>query len=230
VLAGGLGTRVRAVLGDTPKLLAPVAGRPYLDHLLDWLARFGARRIVLGLGHRAEAVLAHLERHPTPELAVETVVEPRPLGTAGAVRFARARLRSDPVMVMNGDSFCDADLCALIERHGQAGVPGTLLCAEVEDAGRYGRVVVDHGGIVEAFVEKDPDYRGLAAINAGIYLLSARLLDEIASGEAASLEREVFERLPRGSLAALVGRFRFIDIGTPESLAGAAAIFAHPAA
>ncbi len=218
VLAGGLGTRIRSVLGDVPKLLAPIGDRPYLDILVAWLRRFGVRRIVLGLGHRADAVIAHLDANPPPGVTIETVIEPTPLGTAGALRFARSRLVSDPVLVMNGDSFVDADLAAFMARHRAAHGAGTLLCAEVADAGRFGRVLLDNGDI-RRFVEKDPAFRGRALVNAGLYLLSARLLDEVAAGQAVSLERDVFERLPAGSLAAHAGRFAFIDIGTPESLA-----------
>ncbi len=229
VLAGGLGTRVRAVLGDTPKLLAPVAGKPYLAHLLGWLRRFGARRVVFALGFGARAVVDYLGGHRVDGLAVETVIEPGPLGTGGALRFARHALRTDPVMVMNGDSFVDADLCGFLAHHLQAGASASLLCTEVEDTGRYGRVVIDEGGRIQAFLEKNPAHRGTGAVSAGVYLLSARLLDEIAVGAAASLEKDVFERLPPGTLAAHVGRYRFIDIGTPDSLANAAQVLAHPA-
>jgi mannose-1-phosphate guanylyltransferase len=219
VLAGGLGTRIRPVLGDLPKLLAPIGKRSYLDLLLDWLRRFGAKRIVLALGYQAQAVIDHLRAHPPSDLTIATVVEPSPLGTAGAIRFARSELRTDPVMVMNGDSFSDADLCSLVTHHRTGGARGTILCAEVEDAGRYGRVVCDNSGQIERFLEKDPAFRGTARINAGVYLLSAALLDDIAAGQAASLERDVFERMPAGSLAALTCCTNFIDIGTPESLA-----------
>ncbi len=226
VLAGGLGTRIRPVLGDLPKILAPILDRPYLAYLLDWLERFGARRVVLGLGHRAQAVIEYLEQaQPLNGIEVATVVEPSPLGTAGAIRFARGVLRSDPVLIMNGDSFTDADLCAFVDCHSAAETRGSLLCAEVDDAGRYGRVEIDQAGYIQGFVEKDAAFHGTALINAGVYLLSEGLLDDIAACEATSLERDVFERLPAGSLAAFAGRFRFIDIGTPESLAQAANVF-----
>jgi mannose-1-phosphate guanylyltransferase len=230
VLAGGLGTRTRAILAETPKILAPIAGRPYLDYLIDWLCRYGARRIVLGLGHRADAVEAYLAAHPRAEVAIEAAIEPSPLGTAGAIRFARSRISSDPALVVNGDSFVDADLCALVARHRAQGSLGTILCTEVPHGARYGRVEIDRAGSIERFVEKDPTVRGPATINAGVYLLSARLLDEIARGSAASLEREVFQRLPKGTLAAFAGRFAFVDIGTPESLARAAEILIPGAA
>lgn len=223
VLAGGLGTRLRSAIGESPKLLAPVGGRPYLLYLLDWLERFGARRIVLSLGYRADSVLDFLAARHFDALDIVTVVEPEPLGTAGAIRFARPQLQSDPVLVMNGDSYTDADFCALLSRHRENGAPGTLLCAEVEDAGRFGRLTIGQTGRISGFVEKDVDFHGRAIVSAGIYALSARLLDDIAAGTARSLEREIFEALPAGSLGALVGPSAFIDIGTPESLAAAAA-------
>ena len=227
VIAGGLGTRIQSALGDTPKLLAPIGGRPYLAYLLDRLRRFGARRIVLGLGYRAQAVVDYLERNKSSyaDLTVATVTEPRPLGTAGAIRFARANLRTDPVLVMNGDSFADADLCAFLAHHRRAQAKATLLCAEVDDAGRYGRVELDGEGRIRGFIEKDPDFHGGSAVSAGVYLFSAALLDEIAAGSAVSLERDVFGRAASGSLDAFAGRFALIDIGTPESLKLAERVF-----
>lgn len=225
VLAGGLGTRLQSVLGGLPKLLAPIEGRPYLAYLIDWLARFGAQRIVFGLGHKAEAVISYLNEHPRTDLAIETVVEPRPLGTAGAIRFARPHLHSDPVLVLNGDSYVDADLCDFVQRHKTAGKQATLLCAEVDNAGRYGRTQLDRDGLIEAFLEKDATFSGRAAINAGVYLLSAALLDSIANSDAVSLERDIFERLPAASLAGFASRAAFIDIGTPDSLAAADNVF-----
>lgn len=227
VLAGGLGTRIRAVSGDLPKLLVPISGRPYLDHLLDWLRRFGARRIVLSLGYQARAVIDYLRMHSFPNIELDIVVEPCPLGTARAIRFARHELRSDPVLVMNGDSLTDANLCAFIDHYRNAGALGSILCTEVDDAGRYGRIELDGRGRIRRFVEKDAAFHGSALISAGIYLFSAALLDDIAAGNSVSLERDVFERLPPGSLAANVGRFRFIDIGTPESLATADKVIAE---
>jgi NDP-sugar pyrophosphorylase family protein len=154
-----------------------------------------------------------------------TVTEPRPLGTAGAIRFARPNLHTDPVLVMNGDSFADADLCAFVAHHRRAGAKATLLCAEVDDAGRYGRIELDGEGRIRGFIEKDRNFHGRCAVSAGVYLFSAALLDEIAAGSLTSLEHDVFGRAPSGSLAAFAGRFAFIDIGTPESLKLAERIF-----
>jgi NDP-sugar pyrophosphorylase family protein len=225
VLGGGLGTRIQPVLGDVPKLLAPISGRPYLDYLIDWLGRFGARRIVLGLGHRASSVVEYLRGvRPPHGIELAMVIEPRPLGTAGAIRFARKELHSDPVLIVNGDSYVDADLCEFLRVHHAVSAMGSIVCAEVDNAGRFGRVEVDGAGRIRGFIEKDAAFSGKAFINAGVYLLSAALLDDIATGEAVSLERDVFERLPPGSLAASTGRFTFIDIGTSESFARAGSV------
>jgi mannose-1-phosphate guanylyltransferase len=112
-----------------------------------------------------------------------------------------------------------------VDHHSTGRAIGSILCAEVDDAGRYGRVELDRRGFIERFVEKDAAFHDRALINAGVYLLSAALIDDIAAGGAASIERDVFEHLPAGSLAAFPGPFRFIDIGTPESLALAANVF-----
>ena len=221
VLAGGLGTRLRPVLGDRPKLLAPIGGRPYLAYLLNWLRGFGARRIVFGLGYQAEPIIGYLRDNPPSELSIETVIEPRPMGTAGAIRFARRSLQTNPVLVLNGDSYINADLCSFLAHHYAAGKQATILCAEVVDAGRYGRILLDENGSIQRFVEKDPTFRGQATINAGMYFFSTALLDDIAASDKTSLEHDMFERLPPGAIAAFIGGSDFIDIGTPTSLAEA---------
>jgi len=226
VLAGGYGTRLRGSIGDTPKVLAPVAGRPFLAHLLAWLKRFGASRVVMSLGYKGDAVQQFLASHPVPGLDIESCVEPEALGTAGAIRFARPLLHSDPVLILNGDSFADADLCALMERQRTSHALATVLCVAHETGDRFGRVRLDHEGWIACFAEKGADGAGPSIINAGAYAVSARLLDQVAAGAARSWERDVLEAAPAGALAAAVGRFTFIDIGTPESLAQAQDLFA----
>ncbi|MCF8506761.1 MAG: NTP transferase domain-containing protein [Caulobacter sp.] len=226
VLAGGLGTRLKDVLHGKPKVLAPVGGKPFLDHLLAWLARAGTARVVLALGHLADRVKDHLAA-AEPPLPVTVVVEDRPLGTAGAVAHARPALRGEPVLVMNGDTWFDADLNAFLDDFRASGAAFSILCVEVPDGARYGRVSVDANGFVTGFAEKDPTARGTALISAGTYLLSAAALDRIAAAEGPSLERDVLERLPAGTVRAWCpGAARFVDIGTPDSLATAPRVMA----
>lgn len=226
VLAGGLGTRIRSVLGDTPKVLAPIAGRAFLGHLLSWLAGYGATRTVLCLGHRAVAVEDWLVAHGAPDgMTVDTVTEPEPLGTGGALRHARRAFRSDPVMVINGDTFVDAALDRFVAAHRAAAADASVLCVNTGDVGRYGRVVVGPNRRIVRFSEKDPADGGAGLINAGLYLFGAAWLDRLAAGGAVSLERDVLAPAPPGTLHAVIDDGSFIDIGTPESLAEADAVF-----
>jgi len=226
VLAGGLGTRIRDTLGDTPKLLAPVGGATYLDFLLGWLAGFGARRVVLGLGHLADRVTAHLDAHPVEGIETLAMIEPEPLGTAGALRFVDGHVRTDPVMVMNGDSFTGADLCDFVAAHERSGALGTLLCAEVADTAAFGRLRLSDTGRVLEFLEKDPAHAGPGVINAGVYLFSAALRARIMGMEGPSLERDVFARLAPGTLNAAASGAPFVDIGAPRDLARAEEVLA----
>lgn len=218
VLAGGLGTRLAPVLSDRPKLLAPVGGAPYLEFLLSWLGRFGANRIILSLGHLADRVVDYLDAHPVTGMTIEPVIETSPLGTAGGIANVVSRLRSDPVLVMNGDSFVDADLCAFIESHRGSNAQGSLLCTEVADTARYGTVERDEQGFLARFLEKDPQRAGVGTINAGVYLLGAPILERISALGSGSVEKDVFEKMEPGLLHTYSGRFRFLDIGTPEDL------------
>jgi NDP-sugar pyrophosphorylase family protein len=223
ILAGGLGTRLSGAIGALPKVLAPVAGRPFLDILLDRIARQGFRRVVLLLGYRADAVAAHLTRQARRDLTIETVVEPSPLGTAGALRAAMPHLHSDPVLVLNGDSFVAFDPLALLDEYRRAKAPAALICVEVPDASRYGALEIDANSYLLRFLEKRPG-GGPGLINAGVYLLGRGFLDTLARSDGASFERDVLERQPAGRLLAVRTGGTFLDIGTPESLAQAPAM------
>ena len=226
ILAGGLGTRLAPVLADRPKILAPVGDRPYLAILLAWLQGFGARRIIMSLGHLAEKVVAYLDENMPPGVEIVPVVEAAPLGTAGAVGHVRGHIRSDPALVMNGDSFVDADLCAFVQRHRAVAPAASIICTEVADCSRYGTVTLDEGGYVDRFEEKNSATPKAGLINAGIYLFGATLLDRVEVLGQGSLEHDLFEKLDAGTLLASAGRHVFLDIGTPDDLARAPALLA----
>ncbi|QDO96333.1 nucleotidyl transferase [Ferrovibrio terrae] len=223
VLAGGLGTRLRGVLDDRPKILAPVAGRAFLDHLLDAFALAGVERVLLCLGHMADSVLSHL-KVCKPALSVDCIVEPHPLGTGGALRYARSRLRGDRLLVVNGDTWLGFDLPRLAASFDPQVMAGTLVYVEVDDAGRYGRLDINHEERITAFLEKDATHHGGGMVNGGVYLLSDQLLDQLSAGTAISLERDFLEKLPPRTLHAFRASGPFIDIGTPESLAIAGSV------
>jgi len=220
ILAGGLGSRISPVLGATPKVLAPVEGRPYLDYFVDWMAGFGARHITFSLGHLADAIVDYVESRGWP-VKMDWVIEPEPMGTAGALRFARPALTSPTTLVCNGDSFVDADLAAFTRHHARMKAEASLLCVRIPDAARYGQIAVDEEGWITDFKEKGEGGPGL--INAGLYLLSDSFLNQVAQSTARSLENDVFAKAPPRTLSAFSGEYGFIDIGTPESLRSATA-------
>jgi len=218
VLAGGLGSRLQGVLPGTPKILAPIAGKPFLEYLIEWLIRQGVRRTLLCLGYRSADVLAFLKTRSFAPLEVSTVIEAEPLGTGGAVANALSRLTSDPVLVINGDTMVDADLTAFLAAHDASGAVASILCARVEDAGRYGRLEIDSRQRLVRFAEKDPLASEPAWINAGFYLFGRAALQQIAGLTRGSLERDILERMPPGTIHAFPARGHFLDIGTPETL------------
>ncbi|MGD9536754.1 MAG: sugar phosphate nucleotidyltransferase [Alphaproteobacteria bacterium] len=227
ILAGGLGTRLAQAVPDRPKALALVGDRAFLDHLLAWLEAQGVRRVVLCLGFRADQIEAHIERSGPRRMVIATSVEREPLGTAGALAHAAASLDSDPVMVINGDSFVDVDLRAFLRAYHAAGARAALVAVEVPDAGRYGGVDVDANARIVRFQEKAAASVGRPGlVSAGIYLFRGDVMRRIRELGRGSLERDILEREPPGTVLAFRTRGRFVDIGTPEGLATAGAMFA----
>ena len=225
ILAGGLGTRLRPAVGDRPKVVAEVAGRPFLAHLLAWLAAQGFRDVVLCTGHGADAVETAAARARPEPMRLRASREREPLGTGGALRRALPLLEGDALLAMNGDSFCDADLAAAWAWHRARDAEATLVLVEVPDAMRYGRVEVDDEGRVRRFTEKQAGV-GAGWINAGIYLLARSRVAALPEGVPLSLERDVFPAWVGRGLHGYRTRARFLDIGTPQSYARASRFFA----
>lgn len=228
VLAGGLGTRLRAVLPDRQKVMAEVAGRPFLFHVLDQLADAGVVRAVLCTGYRGDEV-RRAAGTAYRSVALEYSEEPEPAGTGGAVRLALPLAGTDPVLVVNGDSYCRMDLVPFFRWFDRLRPAAALVLARAADTRRFGRVDLDPAGRVLRFVEKGED-GGAGWINGGIYLLSAAVARAIPPEGAVSLEREVLAPLAGKGLAAYPSGCPFLDIGTAESFARAEAFFAADAA
>lgn len=224
ILAGGLGTRLRSVLPGRPKVLALIHGRPFLTYLLDQLAAAGARKVVFCIGYMADMVEKELGDHyGTIRLTYSR--EGEPLGTGGALRQALPLFSSDPVLVMNGDSFMDADLAAYLSWFMTKELEASLVLAQVPDTGRFGQVTVDEKDRILGFEEKGA-HQGSGWINAGIYLLQKTILRLIPEGKYFSLERELFPQLLPERLYGFRSEGKFIDIGTPESYSQAERFFA----
>jgi NDP-sugar pyrophosphorylase family protein len=223
VLAGGLGTRLRSIIAHRPKVLAEVRGGPFLACLLDQIVAARLKSAVLCTGYLGDQVQALFgDTHRGLHLLYSQ--EMSPLGTAGALRLALPQIASDPVLVMNGDSYCETDLQAFWTWHCARRAEGTVLLHQMSDTKRFGCVRVNAEGIVLSFTEK-PESGGSAWINAGVYLLSRRLLLTIPMDRAVSLEQEMFPAWIGQGLYGYPSAGRFLDIGTPESYSRAEQFF-----
>jgi len=218
VLVGGFGTRLRPLTLDRPKQMLPILGRPMIEPVLAHLSRHGIDDVVLSMGYKPDAFTAE---YPTGECAgvqLHFAVEPEPLDTAGAIRFAaRDAGITERFVVMNADVLTDIDVAALIAFHDERGAEGTIALHKVEDPSAFGVVPTDARGRVEAFVEKPArEEAPTDLINAGIYVLEPSVLDRIAADRRVSIEREVFPAMVEaGTLYARPDDAYWIDTGTP---------------
>ena len=221
ILAGGLGTRLRPVVADRPKVLAEVRGRPFLAYLLDQIAAAGIESVVLCTGHLGEQVRSAFgDRYGGLRLVYSR--EPAPWDWGCAAPGA-ALLGSDPVLVLNGDSFCDLDIDDFLHFHRSASAAGSMTMTEMSDTRRYGRAFVQADGAVSGFVEK-ADTSGAGWINAGVLSFSQSLLRSIPEG-APSLEREVLPAWADRGLYGYRCHGAFLDIGIPEAYAASTRFF-----
>ena len=218
ILVGGLGTRLRGVVDDVPKPFAPVLGRPFVFYILDMLARHGASSVTLCSGYMADIV-----RKKTGTdwqgIPVHHSVEKEPLGTGGALANAREFLKSQRVLVMNGDTWLEPNFESLLA----SGRPTDFVIAAVEvpDASRYGTLKIDPSGRLLAFNEKSP-LTAPGLINAGMYLLSQEILTKLPQTKT-SLETQILPGLVNeGRVHVFRTHSPFLDIGIPSdySVAG----------
>ena len=212
ILVGGLGTRLRGVVDDVPKPLAPVQGRPFLAWLLDQLAEQGLRRVVLAAGYKAEIVRASVGDH-WRGMAVDYMIEAQPLGTGGAIVQARRLIEGEDTFVLNGDTYLELDYArfAAAMRVQHAGLGMAL--AQVPDVSRYGAVHIANERVT-GFSEKGGS--GPGWINAGVYWVP-RSLSMPAATQAFSFEDSVLrEAAQQDTLHACTATDAFIDIGVPE--------------
>lgn len=220
VLVGGFGTRLRPLTLTTPKNLLPVVHLPMVERVISHLAEHGVTEAVLALGYKPDTFLAAYPDGLCAGVRLTYAVEDEPLDTAGAIRFAAGEAGIDErFLVVNGDILTDLDVTRLIRFHDASGAEATIDLHEVEDPSRYGVVVTDVAGQVEAFIEKpDGDDAPSNKINAGTYVMEPSVLGRIDAGRRVSVERETFpELVEAGTLFALDGGAYWLDAGTPET-------------
>jgi NDP-sugar pyrophosphorylase family protein len=220
ILAGGLGTRLRSLLRDRPKPMAPVKGKPFLEYQVDRLRAHGLSDLVLCVGHLAHHIQDHFGDGRDRGVQVTYAKETELLGTAGAIKSAQSFI-DDTFLVLNGDSYLEVDFLGLIEFHRQrqsadSRTIGTIATVAVDDATSYGKIELNGEARLLGFEEKVET--GPGWINGGVYVLESTVLDLIPAGRVASIEKETFPLILKQNRRLLgypVQGF-FVDIGTPE--------------
>ena len=210
VLAGGLGTRLRSVVSDLPKPMAPIGDKPFLEYILKYLQKNGITRVILSVGYKWEAIKEYFgDKFESIELIYS--VEDEPLGTGGAIKKAMNQVKNSQVYIINGDTFFDVDLKSLDLKDKSKLI---LSLKHMTDFDRYGCVENDENNLVTAFTEKG--YRESGNINGGIYLASKDIFNEYDLDEKFSFEEFMQVNFEELKISVKVFEKYFIDIGIPE--------------
>jgi D-glycero-alpha-D-manno-heptose 1-phosphate guanylyltransferase len=213
ILAGGMGTRLKDVVSNVPKPMAPIAGKPFLEYLVHQLRHWGHTDIVLSVGYLKEAITEHFRDGSEWGVSIGYSEEDRPLGTGGAIKNALRLITENECMVLNGDSFCDLNFDEFTKFYYSKASSAAIALTDVQNTARYGRVVVNETGKVSSFDEKGEFGDGL--VNCGVYVFPTNIFHAHPS-ESFSLERDVLTQLTQGALCGFVHKGTFIDIGVPE--------------
>jgi NDP-sugar pyrophosphorylase family protein len=220
LLAGGKGTRLRPLTLHTPKPIVPIFDRPFLRYQIDLLRQVPEiDEIVLSLNYQPRRIEEVFGDGSNLGVHLSYVVEPNPLGTGGAIKFAAGDYKGEPLVVFNGDVFTSVDLPAVIAQHRERKAQATIVLTPVDNPTAYGLVETDADGNIRDFLEKpSPDEITVNTINAGIYVLEPESLARIPADTVFSIERGYFPSLVKdqATFVGYVYRGYWIDIGTPE--------------
>ncbi|MCQ2298596.1 MAG: nucleotidyltransferase family protein [Bacteroidales bacterium] len=215
ILAGGFGTRLRHVVSDVPKPMAPIGERPFLEILIDYLATFGYDHIVLSTGYLHEKIEQHFGCE-YKGIRISYAQETTPLGTGGGILNALQHCQNETVTVLNGDTMFKVDYSALEQFHQQNGTMLSIFLRQVDDTSRYGSVEIDNSHRIIRFAEKS-ESQGQGWINGGIYRMDKALFDGYQVGDTFSFEKDIMQaNYQSKSLFALPSSSYFIDIGVPD--------------
>jgi D-glycero-alpha-D-manno-heptose 1-phosphate guanylyltransferase len=220
ILAGGLGTRLRSVIGDLPKCMAPVCNKPFLDYILLYLSRYQTiRKIILSVGYKHEVIVNRTGQLREFEFEYVFSIEETPLGTGGAIKKALNHVSSENVLILNGDTIFNIDLNLFVKQHSQHNARLSVALKAMRNFDRYGNVEINDHSLITAFKEKS--YCSEGQINGGIYLLSDKELMS-AFPKKFSLETDVLQKQAnQGNIYGFIYEGYFIDIGVPEDYAKA---------
>lgn len=216
ILAGGMGTRLQGVIGDLPKCLATVAGKPFIEHLLDYLKPWEFEKIILSVGYQKEMIISHFEANVNDKLLF--AIEDSPLGTGGAIKYASGFSRSETLLVINGDTLFRIDLDRMINLFALTSADIAIALRKTDDTSRYGNVIIDSNSRITGFMEKSSD-SGSGLINGGIYLMNRRIIEQTPFTGSFSFERDFLPHaLSTHKVIGIEFNDYFIDIGIPLDL------------
>jgi D-glycero-alpha-D-manno-heptose 1-phosphate guanylyltransferase len=220
ILAGGMGTRLSSILKDTPKALAPVNGKPFLDYQLDYLQVFGIEKVIMSVGFLHEKIIDHYgDRYD--DLAIEYAIENEPLGTGGGLKLAMEKVTGPLVFALNGDTFFHIDYRKLLNAHRSKESKFTIVLREMEDVSRYGCIERDENRRITGFWEKNTK-SGPGFINGGVYVINKRFFMLQDLPDSFSLEKDFLEQIYlKEKIYGILCRQYFLDIGIPEDYAKA---------
>ena len=215
VLAGGKGTRLKAVVDDLPKAMAPVNGRPFLEYQLDYLEKWGIEHVVLAVGYLRDVIINHFQE-AYRSMSISYAIEEEPLGTGGALVNAFTYIRRNAAFVLNGDTYFDVNLQRLNDFRWAKEAKVCLTIRMLEDTVRYGTVEINKEHKITGFTEKGAR-QGKGFINGGVYLITNKYLDNYNLPGKFSLEKDFFEvHYETADIYAMSCASYFLDIGIPE--------------
>lgn len=214
ILAGGLGTRLRSVVSDIPKCMAPVSGKPFLHFVIGHLLKHGVEKFIFSLGYKHEMIETWLNKQ-YPTINVQYSIEEEPLGTGGAVKLACNQASGKNILLLNGDTLFKTDLHSLSTLHNNKGADCTLSLKPMQDFDRYGVVEINKDLSISSFKEKKHYKSGL--INGGVYALNIAGFMNEALPQKFSFEKDYLEQyFTKRKMYGVIQDEYFIDIGIPE--------------
>ncbi len=215
ILCGGLGKRLKSVTKNKPKPMVNIGEKPFLDIIIDYMAGFGFRRFILGIGYRAEVFKKYYRSFPAKDLEIKFCEEKTPLGTGGAVKKAKSLIKSNLFLVLNGDSFCEFDPLDFLRFHKNKKAIVSMLLRKVSSGADYGKVKLDKASRVIDFNEKDSQAKN-CLVSAGVYAFDKKVFSFMPRQEKFSLEQDFFPKLSGTNCFGYTKSGFFIDIGTPR--------------
>jgi D-glycero-alpha-D-manno-heptose 1-phosphate guanylyltransferase len=217
ILSGGEGTRLRSILPNIPKPLAPINGKPFLDLLLAYFSKWTfIKNVILAVGYKSEKIINRYKNYHEYDFDILFSQEQQLLGTGGAIKKAFSLSDTECVLVINGDTFVEIDVDDLLEFHKKNSAIITIVLKETHNTARYGTARIDYKNRIIFFGEKEADnFHGL--INAGVYVINKNIFDNIEADRVLSFEKEILPGFIGKNVFGYITYGRFIDIGLPET-------------